>query len=328
MTQKKGFPFTAIVGQESMKEALILNLIDPSLGGVLIRGQKGTAKTTAVRALAEVLPSVRVVELPINATEDRVTGTLDMEHALKTGEKKFEPGLLAEADKNILYVDEVNLLEDHLVDILLDAAATGVNTVEREGLSYAHPARFALVGTMNPEEGNLRPQLLDRFGLVVDVAGEQDPVCRARIIENRLAYEADAAKFRRGYAAGQKALAQSIRQAKKLLPEVTVDAEIILLAAKIGIEYGTEGHRADISMIKTARAIAALRGSQTVAPEDLKQAALYTLPHRMRKGAMDKGQFDPQKLSQLTENAKPPAAGQKEAGKKKPREASVSPEGG
>ena len=174
MEKKKQFPFTAILGQEQMKEALVLNLVNPSLGGVLIRGQKGTAKSTAVRALSDLLPSAKVVELPMNATEDRVAGTLDVEYAIKTGEKKFEPGILAQADKHILYVDEINLLDDHIVDLLLDAAAMGINTVEREGISYSHPARFFLVGTMNPEEGNLRPQLLDRFGLVVDVAGETD----------------------------------------------------------------------------------------------------------------------------------------------------------
>lgn len=191
MTDKKIYPFSAIVGQEQMKTALILNVVNPRLGGVLIRGEKGTAKSTAVRALAEVLPDTRVVDLPVSATEDRVAGTLDIEYALQHGEKRFEPGILAQADQNILYVDEVNLLDDHIVDILLDSAAMGVNTVEREGISYSHPARFTLVGTMNPEEGDLRPQLLDRFGLVVEVAGEEDVNNRVEVIRRRLDFEAD-----------------------------------------------------------------------------------------------------------------------------------------
>ena len=224
MNKKAYFPFTAIVGQEKMKRALILNLINPALGGVLIKGEKGTAKSTAVRALTEVLPErdevencpfscdphdrncqcescrsrenltavkrrMRVVDLPVSATEDRVVGTLDIERALKTGEKHFEPGILAEANRNILYVDEINLLDDHVVDVILDSAAMGVNTVEREGVSFSHPARFVLVGTMNPEEGDLRPQLLDRFGLVVDVKGETDIEMRTEVVKRYLEYE-------------------------------------------------------------------------------------------------------------------------------------------
>lgn len=301
MNRRKNFPFTAILGQERMKEALVLNLVNPSIGGVLIRGQKGTAKTTAVRGLSDVLPTLKVVELPINATEDRVAGTLDVEHALKTGEKKFEPGILAQADRQILYVDEINLLDDHIVDLLLDAAATGVNTVEREGISYSHPSRFILVGTMNPEEGSLRPQLLDRFGMVVDVAGETDEEIRARIIEERLAYEENPEKFCRAHAKDRKALASDIKTAKDRLAGVTVGHELVLLAAQIGIALGTEGHRADISMIKAAKTIAALRGSMEVTREDLKKAALYTLPHRMRKGPLDTGQMDVSRLDEVLE---------------------------
>lgn len=292
MEKQKNFPFTAILGQERMKEALLLNLIQPSLGGVLIRGQKGTAKSTAVRALGEILPSVKVVELPVGATEDRVVGTLDVEHVIKTGEKKFEPGILAAADKQILYVDEINLLDDHLVDVLLDAAAMGRNTVEREGISYSHYARFALVGTMNPEEGSLRPQLLDRFGMVVDVTGETDLEIRTEIIERRLAYEADPQKFCRAYTAEQKNLREKIKKARCLLPKVEVSREIISQAAQIGIALETEGHRADISMIKAARAIAAFEGRGEVTKDDIKRAAFYTLPHRMRRNPMQDGSYD------------------------------------
>lgn len=299
----KQYPFTAILGQEKMKEALLLNLVNPALGGVLIRGQKGTAKSTAVRALAELLPAAKVVELPINATEDRVAGTLDVEHAIKTGEKKFEPGILAQADRHILYVDEINLLDDHIVDLLLDAAAMGVNTVEREGISYSHPARFSLVGTMNPEEGNLRPQLLDRFGLVVDVEAEDDVCLRAQIIENRLAYEENPQKFCRKYARQQKELTEKLRTAKTLLAEVKVGHELVVQAARIGVALAVEGHRADISMIKTARTIAAFDGREQVSTEDLKRAALYVLPHRMRKGPMEEGRLEPAALDRVLQEA-------------------------
>lgn len=299
MERKKQFPFTAILGQDRMKEALLLNLVNPSLGGVLIRGQKGTAKSTAVRALSDLLPRTKVVELPINATEDRVAGTLDVEYAIKTGEKRFEPGILAQADRHILYVDEINLLDDHIVDLLLDAAAMGVNTVEREGISYSHPARFALVGTMNPEEGNLRPQLLDRFGLVVDVAGETEAEIRAQIIENRLEYEENPSGFSRKYSKKQKELANRIRSAKVLLPEVMVSHDIILQAAQIGIAMETEGHRADISMIKTARTLAAFDGRTEVTREDIRKAAGYTLPHRMRKSPLEEGGMNMQALDEI-----------------------------
>ena len=297
--ERKVFPFTAIVGQEQMKEAILLNLINPSLGGVLIRGQKGTAKTTAVRAIPDLMKTERVVEIPANATEDRVAGTLDIEAALKNGEKKFQPGLLKEADGNILYVDEVNLLDDHLVDLLLDAAATGRNTVEREGISYTHDARFVLIGSMNPEEGNLRPQLLDRFGMVVDVRAEEDIDQRVQIIENRLAFEKDPQAFREKYRQRQEKLYQKILAARELLPQVRAGKELLRLAAEICIAYGTDGHRADISMIKTAQTIAAYEGRKKTGKKDLERAAQYVLPHRMRKNPLDQGQMNPEIMEQI-----------------------------
>ena len=293
------YPFSAIVGQEQMKEALILNLVDPALGGVLIRGQKGTAKTTAVRAVSDLMKDIRVVEIPANATEDRVAGTIDIEAALREKERKFEPGLLMRADGNILYVDEVNLLDDHIVDILLDAAATGRNTVEREGVSYTHPARFVLIGSMNPEEGNLRPQLLDRFGLAVDIVAETDMENRVKIIENRLAFEKNPQAFRRRYSKKQRELRERILQARELLPTVRTGKEILRLSAEICIAYGTDGHRADIGMIKTARAIAAMEGRKSVGREDISRAARYVLPHRMHKNPLDQGTMNEEILEQI-----------------------------
>ena len=325
------YPFTAIVGQEDMKLSLILNVINPALGGVLIKGEKGTAKSTAVRALAELLPAMqvvqgcrfhcspddvnqlcddctaqlrkdsvlpqetakmRVVELPVSATEDRVVGTLDIEHAIKCGEKKFEPGILALANRNILYVDEINLLDDHVVDVLLDAAAMGVNTVEREGVSYSHPARFVLVGTMNPEEGDIRPQLLDRFGLSVTVAGEHDPEQRVEVIKRRLAYEQDADAFIAQYHEEQEALAAKIIQAGKLLPQVQITDGLLAIVARLAVELGVDGHRADITVIKAALTIAAFNGRIQAELEDIKQAARLVLPHRMRRRPFEEGQLD------------------------------------
>ncbi len=325
------YPFTAIVGQEDMKLALILNVINPALGGVLIKGEKGTAKSTAVRALAELLPAMdavagckfhcnphsennlcddcakkvangeelpiesvnmRVVELPVSATEDRVVGTLDIEHAIKHGEKKFEPGILALANRNILYVDEINLLDDHVVDVLLDAAAMGINTVEREGVSYSHPARFVLVGTMNPEEGDIRPQLLDRFGLSVVVVGEHDPLQRVDVIKRRLAYEQDAEPFIAGFKEEQDALAKKITDASALLPKVTISDALLKTVAKLSVELGVDGHRADITVIKTALTVAAFNGRTEVTLEDVKQAAKLVLPHRMRRRPFEEGALD------------------------------------
>lgn len=332
------YPFTAIVGQEDMKLALILNVINPMLGGVLIKGEKGTAKSTAVRALADLLPAMevskgcpfhcdpteavrlcdvckdktgqgkplaiqsakmRVVELPVSATEDRVVGTLDIEHAIKHGEKKFDPGILAQANRNILYVDEINLLDDHVVDVLLDAAAMGVNTVEREGVSYSHPARFVLVGTMNPEEGDIRPQLLDRFGLSVAVAGENQPEWRVEVIKRRLAYELDAGTFSQQYQAEQEKMAASIMQARRLLPQVMIDDELLLLVAKLAIALDVDGHRADITVIKAAMTLAAFAGRDRVAKEDVKKASRLVLPHRMRRRPFEDGTLDWDKVEAL-----------------------------
>lgn len=333
------YPFTAIVGQEDMKLSLILNVINPALGGVLIKGEKGTAKSTAVRALAELLPAMevvegckfhcnpqdsnhycdecsacaeagemltaaskmRVVELPVSATEDRVVGTLDIEHAIKKGEKKFEPGILALANRNILYVDEINLLDDHVVDVLLDAAAMGVNTVEREGVSYSHPARFVLVGTMNPEEGDIRPQLLDRFGLSVVVTGEHEPLQRVEVIKRRLAYEQDADAFIAQYEEEQKALADKIIAAQKLLAEVQIRDELLAKVAQLAIELGVDGHRADITVIKTALTVAAYAGRKEANLEDVKVAAKLVLPHRMRRRPFEEGALDWSKVEALLE---------------------------
>ena len=330
MRERLVYPFTAIVGQDLMKEALILNLVNPLLGGVLIRGEKGTAKSTAVRALAELMPvrarvdgcrfgcdpdddvnlcdacrarresgalprameRMRVVDLPVSATEDRVVGTLDIEQALKKGEKQFEPGILAQANRNILYVDEVNLLDDHVVDVLLDSAAMGVNTVEREGVSFSHPARFVLVGTMNPEEGDLRPQLLDRFGMVADVVGEREVEARAEVVRRRLAFEQDEQAFAKEYEDRQQALRDRIAAARKLLPAVALNDEALRIAAKIAIELQVDGHRADITMVKTAMTIAACSGRTAILPEDMLLAAKLTLPHRMRRRPFEEGQLD------------------------------------
>lgn len=280
---KYQYPFSAIIGQHAMKTALLLNLINPALGGVLIRGEKGTAKSTAVRAAAELLDDLKVVNLPVSATEDRVVGTLNIQQAIQTGEKKFEPGLLAQADRNILYVDEINLLDDHIVDVLLDAAASGVNTVEREGISHTHLSRFVLVGTMNPEEGDLRPQLLDRFALSVEVAGEKEIAERVEVIRRRIAFEADPAAFIAAYQVSQQALTEQITTARQLLRRVVLSDEILEKAAEIAIALQVDGHRADITMIKTASTLAAFHGSEQVELQHIVDAALMVMPHRLKR---------------------------------------------
>ena len=317
-------PFTALVGQESMKQALVLNAINPAIGGVLIRGEKGTAKSTAVRALARLLPDIevvadcpygcppdqleaqcpdcrsrvvagetlpverrqmRVVDLPINASEDRVVGTIDIEAAIKQGERRFEPGVLAQANRNILYVDEVNLLDDHLVDVLLDAAAMGVNVVEREGISVWHPARFILVGTMNPEEGELRPQLLDRFGLCVDVTGIRDIEQRVEIVQRRELFEEDADAFVAAYEADEQAEADRICAAIVSLPRVEVDREMLVAVAALGIELEVDGHRADLTTRKASQALAAYEGRPRVGLHEIEMVAPMVLAHRVKPSA-------------------------------------------
>lgn len=303
------YPFSAIVGQEDMKQALILNAICPAIGGVLIKGEKGTAKSTAVRALAAILPpldetrekTMEVVELPINATEDRVVGTIDLEYALKEGKKKFEPGILAKAHNNILYVDEINLLDDHVVDVLLDAAAMGVNTVEREGISYSHPAKFILVGTMNPEEGDIRPQLLDRFGLSVEVKGEREPELRVEVVKRRLAFESDKEAFIDSYAVLEQELRDTVIKARALLPCVTITDNILSKIAQISIRLNVDGHRPDITMLHTARTLAAYAGRREIIIKDLFKAAQLALPHRMRRRPFEEQGFNEQNIADILE---------------------------
>ncbi|MDI6890152.1 MAG: putative cobaltochelatase [Thermodesulfovibrionales bacterium] len=341
--RKTAFPFTAIVGQEKMKKALVLNAINPNLSGVLIRGQKGTAKSTAARALANLLPMIEVVEdcpfncnphqknemcaeclrriesgeklpivkrkmkvvdLPLGATEDRVIGTLDIEHAIKKGEKTFEPGILASAHRGILYIDEVNLLDDHLVDVILDAAAMGVNYVEREGVSFSHPARFILIGTMNPEEGELRPQLLDRFGLCVEVEGIADRDARVEVVQRNIQYENDPHGFEWAWQEEEEKLCQLIVRAKEILSNVTYDKEILALIAHIAIEMAVHGHRADISMLKVAQTIAAYYQRTRVTEDDVKEAAELVLSHRMRRKPFQEPEMDKEKLEEAIQKHK------------------------
>jgi len=315
------FPFTAIIGQESMKTALVLNAVDPTIGGVLISGHKGTGKSTAVRALSQILPEIEVVdgcpynccpdepelmdqecsdrlqqgetlprmkrtmpvvELPLSATEDRLVGTLHIEHALRTGKRRFEPGLLAAANRGILYVDEVNLLDDHLVDMLLDSASSGVNVVEREGISFIHPARFILIGTMNPEEGELRSQFLDRFGLSVTVKGLDDIRERQQVVRQRIAFEQDPEAFLSKWSVWEKMMADQIIQARVALPSVRMSDAMLDMAVRLSMEMHVHGHRSDIAILKSARALAALMESDEVTQGHIAEAARFVLPHRIQ----------------------------------------------
>ena len=317
------YPFTAIVGQERMRRALILNAVNPRIGGVLIRGERGTAKSTAARALAALLPEVPVVadcrfacdperpttwcteckertaeheslpvemrrtpfvDLPVSATEDRVVGTLDIERAIKEGERHFEPGVLAAANRGLLYIDEVNLLDDHVVDVLLDSAALGMNIVEREGISFSHPARYILVGTMNPEEGDLRPQLLDRFALSVEIRGLQDPRDRVAIMEYNLSFEEEPEAFRARWMEQEHTLSQKIVIARQLVDKVTYTKRDLLAIAALTSSMQVDGHRADMVILKSARAHAAFEGRQKITHEDIALAAELALPHRLRRG--------------------------------------------
>lgn len=335
----KPFPFTAIVGSDDMALALTLTAISPAVGGVLVRGEKGTAKSTMVRALADVLPPQRVVggcrfgcdpadpdptcpdaarhtdegierparlvELPVGATEDRVIGSLDLEKALGRGETAFEPGLLAAANRGILYVDEVNLLHDHLVDLLLDAAAMGRNTVERDGISVTHAARMVLVGTMNPEEGELRPQLLDRFGLTVEVAAPREPGLRAEVVRRRLAHDADPEGFAARHATAQEDLARRIVTARARLGAVRLTDWALAAIARVCAGFDVDGMRADIVTARTALAHAAWMGRGTVRRADVRAAARLTLPHRRRRNPFDAPGLDEELLDRLLD-AEPP----------------------
>lgn len=329
------YPFSSIVGQDELRLALLLNAVSPAVGGVLVRGEKGTAKSTAVRALSALLPEVdvvagcrfscdplspdpacpdgpheagpgarrpsRMVELPVGASEDRLVGALDIERALAEGVKAFEPGLLADAHRGILYVDEVNLLHDHLVDLLLDAAAMGASYVEREGVSVRHAARFLLVGTMNPEEGELRPQLLDRFGLTVEVAASREPEQRVEVVRRRLAYDDDPEGFAARWAEEETAVRARIVAARELLPSVRLGDGALRQIAATCAAFEVDGMRADIVMARTATALAAWAGRTEVLAEDVRQAALLALPHRRRRNPFDAPGLDEDKLDETLE---------------------------
>ena len=335
------FPFTAIVGQEEMKLALLLNVIDPKIGGVMIMGDRGTGKSTTVRALVDLLPTIQVVaddpfnsdpedpelmsdevrtkvrnnehisvidtivsmvDLPLGATEDRVCGTIDIEKALTEGVKAFEPGLLAKANRGILYVDEVNLLDDHLVDVLLDAAASGWNTVEREGISISHPARFILIGSGNPEEGELRPQLLDRFGMHAQVGTVKEAELRVKIVEERSQFDQDPKSFINAYNISQENLRQQINQARQLLREVQIDYDLRVKISTVCSELNVDGLRGDIVTNRAAKALAALGGRNQVTPKDIFTIIPLCLRHRLRKDpleSIDSGLLVKEKFSQV-----------------------------
>jgi Mg-chelatase subunit ChlI len=336
------YPFTAIVGQAAMKRALVLNAVDMRIGGVLVRGERGTGKSTAARALAALLPEMDViadspyaddparpstwsdeireryrdadappptakrripfVDLPVSATEDRVVGTLDIEKAIQRGERHFEPGVLASANRGILYIDEINLLDDHVVDLLLDSAAMGVNVVEREGISFSHPARFILVGTMNPEEGDLRPQLLDRFALSVEVSGIRDAKERMEILERHIAYEADADAFRETWSGAEQELADKILAARELVDKVEYTKRDLFTIASMTSQLHIDGHRADLVILKAARAHAAFEGRQAVANRDILLSIELAIPHRLKRGPFADAVVDMQKIEQEMED--------------------------
>jgi magnesium chelatase subunit D len=350
-------PFTAIIRQERMKKALILNAINPKIGGVLIRGEKGTAKSTAVRALAELLPEIevvgncpfncnpdnpdemcdicyesaangekldsvtrkrRVVDLPLGCTEDRVVGTLNIEKAIKEGIRALEPGILAAANRGILYIDEINLLDDHVADVLLDSAAMAVNVVEREGISVSHPSRFILVGTMNPEEGEIRPQLLDRFGLQANVESLSDVDERVAIVKVAEQFDADPEGFRKSCESQQRELGEKISNAETILPDAWISDDLLRTTAEMCIELGARTHRAEIVVTRTAKTIAAFDSRTEVTLADIKEAMELALPHRMRKKPFEPPELDTEKLDRMME--------EKSEEKQKPDEESEQPE--
>jgi len=325
-TERAIFPFTAIVGQEEMVLALLLNAINPKIGGVLIQGERGTAKSTAVRALAALLPKIQVIQgcrfgchpryphtwcsechqrfiagekpeitekatpfvnLPISATEDRVVGTLDIEKAIRYGMRAFEPGVLAEANRGLLYIDEVNLLDDHVVDVLLDTAAMGINIIEREGISFSHPARFMLIGTMNPEEGSLRPQLIDRFGLSVTIRSITEIKRRILILQRVLEFEQDLHCFMKIWENCEKTLSHRILQAQNLLPRVKITHENLEMIAEVTSQFKIEGHRADLVIQKASIAHAVFHNRTHLEPSDIHVAAQLALPHRLKRKPFD-----------------------------------------
>lgn len=283
MSHRMVFPFAAVVGQADIKLALLLNAVNPRIGGVLIAGEKGAAKSTLVRGLAQLLNQMDIVELPLNATEDKVVGSIDIEYALGKGRKRFEPGILFKAHKNLLYIDEVNLLSESLVSVILDAAASGFSVIEREGISYKHPAEFILVGTMNPEEGELSPQFLDRFGLYVSVGGEKDVTARVEVMRRRLAYELAPEAFWHAYEQESFELREKLNAAKAALGQVEVSDAMLQLAAAIAQEANCAGHRADIILVEAAKALAAWDHRNAIFPQDIKEAARFVLPHRLRE---------------------------------------------
>jgi Mg-chelatase subunit ChlI len=342
------YPFTAIVGQERMKRALILNAVDPRIVGVLIRGERGTAKSTAARAMAALLPQIEVfvdspfnddpnapntwsdwvkeqiasgkhlvtasrrirfVDLPVSATEDRVVGTLDIERAIQKGERHFEPGVLAAANRGLLYIDEVNLLDDHVVDLLLDSAAMGVNNVEREGISFAHPARFILVGTMNPEEGDLRPQLLDRFSLSVEIHGIRDARDRVLIMQRNLEFEADAEAFAEKFQDREAELSHRIEQGRALVDAVKYNNQDLLSIAALTSSLNVDGHRSDLVILKTARAHAAFEQRDHVMNRDIALAAELALPHRLKRGPFNQAEFSMDDLQERIEQLQGASSG-------------------
>ena len=345
------YPFTAIVGQERMRRALVLNAVDPRIGGVLIRGERGTAKSTAARAMAALLPKIEVianspfnddpnspttwsdwvkeqindkndletvtrqipfVDLPVSATEDRVVGTLDIEKAIQEGERHFEPGVLAAANRGLLYIDEVNLLDDHVVDLLLDSAAMGVNIIEREGISFSHPARFILVGTMNPEEGDLRPQLLDRFALSVEIHGIRNARDRVLIMQRNLSFETNSENFREEWLDKEDELSHQIEKARLLVDQVSYTNRDLLSIAGLTSSLNVDGHRADLVILKTARAHAAFEGRTEISDHDIVLASELALPHRIKRGPFHQAEVTMEDLQARIEQLEGAAAGEGE----------------